>query len=167
MTDWYKNDELFRKEVSKGHAYERYVADYLSDEGLDASITEQTVRDHVRDASQYEKELDIIVEGRPCEVKSRDLWFTGPHNFPYDTIFVDTVSGWNAKDPEPVAVLCVSQKSKAIIVLPISSTREQWTSTKRWDHVRKINDLFYEAPADFWAPVGAFVRRMKQLKNSK
>lgn len=76
------------------------------------------------------------------EVKSRRLNFNEqPNSYPKSTAFVDTEFGWKLKDPLPLAVVLVSQETGSLLVIPISSM-PTWTTTRRFDNVRKIEDTF-------------------------
>jgi len=81
----------------------------------------------------------------PIEIKSRDLEFTSVEDFPYPSVFVDTVSGWAAKKPKPLAVVVLSQHSESTIVVPKSSLHK-WAKIRAVDHVRHIEDLWYSCP---------------------
>lgn len=163
--DWFDNDELFLSECEKGHKWERYVAHFLSLQGLKIDIEEQTLRKTIAEADQYKNTIDLECKGVRIEVKSRDIVFHTVNDFPYETILVDTVSGWEAKDPPPHLVLCVSQKTGAMIFLPATSkSKDKWFQRQRFDHVRKITDNFYEAPKHMWKPVDQLTTILKRVK---
>jgi len=175
--DWFENDELFLRECAEGHRWERYIAGLLRREGFDADTPKQTLREHVSEAPEYLEDSDVIVklpsvddQGNPWErelsfeVKSRKVMFRTPRDFPYEHIFVDTVSGWDAKNPRPAAVICVSQFTHQVMVLS-SGTQEHWGIEKRHDRLRGFTTDFYVAPRELWAPWGSFVRRLRKLSS--
>jgi len=167
-TDWFQNDALFLRECAEGHKWERYVVGLLTRDGLKASCPKQTLRDHVSQAHQYLQDSDVVVEvgsGRELvfEVKSRRVKFKSPADFPYDDVFVDTVSGWDAKEPRPVGVICVSQVTHSVMVLP-AGTQPKWERERRYDHVRGFETDFYVASRELWGSYGSLVKRLKQLK---
>jgi hypothetical protein len=148
--DWFENDDLFFAELAKGHQYAAEVCRRLKILGIDASVPPRSKRIHVDDRDLYDDETDIIIPGTPpytIEVKSRDLSFNCAHDFPYDTAFVDTVSGWNHKHPKPIAVILVSQATLGLAVIK-GSTRPAWTIQESFDNVRHISDRFYMVPRE-------------------
>ena len=168
--DWFDNDDLFLRECAEGHRWERYVAELLRRKGVDAACLKQELRAHVSEAPSYLTDSDVVVtlaSGRQLvfEVKSRRVFFNGPRDFPDEDIFVDTVSGWEGKDPKPAAVICISQLTKRVIVLA-TATQPQWRQERRRDRVRDIETTFYAAPRELWAPLGALVRRLEVLNAS-
>lgn len=164
MTDWLNNDALFTTECRKGHAWERYVASFLSLQGLHVDVKPQHIRNHVSQRHRYKNTVDLSCEGALIEVKSRHLVFHTPSDFPHPTIFVDTVSGWDAKYPKPDALLCVSQQTGAMICLGTSKTSSQWGVSVKRDHTRGIEDSFYEAPRDLWKPIESLVQVLHRIR---
>lgn len=148
--DWWDNDDLFRSEVAEGHKWERRVAEKLAEWGFEVQIGPQTVRESAGQIKDYAKELDLLVEGLRCEVKSRRLTFGGPSDYPYDDAIVDTVFGFDKKQPEPHLCLCVSQPTGFLIGLPVKRTRPQWTSRHTYDRFRQIEVLNYYADKGLW-----------------
>lgn len=161
--NWFQNDALFTQECRKGHKWEKYVAAFLKLQGLEVELKEQTIREHVRDAPQYKPSSDLLCEGVLMEIKSRGIIFHTPGDFPYETIFVDTENGWVAKNPRPKAIICISQKTGAMMWLP-SSTESQWKKTTRTDHVREIEDTFYEAERKLWKPIHILCQTLKEKR---
>lgn len=162
--DWFKNDDLFFSELEKGHRFTIEVARRLRLLGINANITPITKRIHIDDRDLYDDEADIIVPGSPnyiIEVKSRDLYFECAHDFPYETIFVDTVSGWSKKNPKPIAVVNVSRKTLGMTVVR-ASTRGQWSTKTVHDHIRNIDDTFYVMDKNCLVGFGALVEYLKQ-----
>src|SRR5689334_18766566 len=127
MTDWFSNDELFRRELSVGHQYAELVAARLREEGLHVVVTPMEVRADIDDRHRFANEFDLLVgERAPCiiDVKSRDLAFSGD-DYPYPSAFVDTVGGWNAKATKPMAIVLVSQRTQAMRVVSVRR-QPQW-----------------------------------------
>ena len=95
-------------------------------------------------------------------MKSRRLRFSGPDDFPYESVLVDTVSGWEAKTHKPAAIVCVSQFTEGMCVIP-GSTYALWKKAVRWDRVRRIRDTFYEVPRTELRPVGDLVAWLRTM----
>lgn len=160
---WIENEELFRQEMQTGHEHERFLGGKLSRLGFDVELSDHTFRDDVSEIDNYKDEQDLIVEGYICEVKSRDLDFTKPSNFPYEHIFVDTVEGWEQKEQPPHVVLCISQETRSTIMLS-RSTKNEWDRHRTSDTVRGIDDTFYRAHRDLWEPFDYFINRLIEQK---
>jgi len=76
------------------------------------------------------------------EVKSRNESFISGNTYPYETVFVDTVSGYNAKETKPLAYIIISRPTGAMVVLKTLSSKG-WNIESKFDHVRKIKEDFY------------------------
>ena len=147
---WSENDELFFSELDKGHAFQSIVADIFRQKGFLVEQPKKRVRKHISEAAKFaENEIDLLVgsENKKIlfEVKSRNLYFTKPENYPFDTAFVDTVSSWDQKRKKPAATILISQKTKSIVVVP-SSSFSQWKEEKKRDRVRDIEDTWWTVP---------------------
>ena len=156
---WYENDALFREQVAAGHRWERYVAASLALQGLEVRLSEQSVRDHVKNAHLYKGGVDLWVAGVLAEIKSRGFAYHTPLDFGHDTILVDTVPKWDLKDPEPVLVLCVSQLTGAVIATS-SCVKDHWVRKHKYDNVRGIEEEFYIAHRKVWLPIEKIVANL-------
>jgi hypothetical protein len=163
-TPWLDNDALFFAQVGIGHRHALHVGTMILAEGLPVQVTKPTLRESVADRAQYLDELDVLVGSRSpvtLEIKSRNLRFTSPADYPFNTAFVDTVSGWNAKPAKPAAVVLVSQITLAALVISVKHTRDSWTTRRGHDGVRNIDDTWYMVPKSGLAP---FTTLLKWLK---
>lgn len=151
VSAWFKNRELFEKMLREGHRWEMHVADVLEGLGYDVDRPPPivTVGD-VNNRADYVDQKDITANGVVLEVKSRNLEFTCPTDFPYETVFVDTKSGFQAKNVKPRIYVCVSQKTKGIIALDVEKTFDDWGVARTWDSVRRINLTAYDCHRTKW-----------------
>ena len=156
QTPWAENDELFRRELEEGHRWASKVGALLEAEGLQVAVTPMEWRATLADADQFASEYDLLVEGQIVDVKSRRLDFTGAHDFPYRTVIVDTVAGWDAKPVKPVAVIDISQKTGGVFVVPVS-TFPEWRQEPAYDRVRQIREVNYTVARDLIRPLEDFV----------
>lgn len=150
-SDWFSNEELFRSQLQTGHDYAVLVAERLRRDGLALEVTPMEVRDDIEDRHRFSDEYDLLVGStRPCriDVKSRSLYFSGAADYPHPTAFVDTISGWNAKKHKPMAIVLVSQPTKAMVVVSVRDAPHGWTREQRYDNKRKITDWFYMVSTD-------------------
>jgi hypothetical protein len=153
VSDWFDNDELFRRELEEGHGFAVHVAERFREKGIAAHVTPMEWRASIDDRTRFADEFDLKVgERAPCriDVKSRRLDFTGPHDYPWSTALVDTVYGWKAKDKKPAAIVLVSQATSGLAVIRVSSCGE-WVVRRRFDNVRRIYDDFFEVRRELLA----------------
>jgi len=159
--NWRDNDALFFKELREGYEWQKLVAAYFEKSGLNVQMPELTIRDSFEKAGEYIDTKDLLVNGYVIEVKSRREGFTTAKSFPYDTIFVDTVLGYDSKVTKPLAYVMVSRETKAMLCLPSYSKPDYWTQETRFDRVRKINETFYMAPKNKLRSLDALVEQIK------
>lgn len=162
--DWFENDELFRRECAAGHAWERHAGHFFLLHGFETHLGKQTIRDHVSQAHRYAAQLDLTCEGVRFEVKSRNVVFHTPDDFPFETIFVDTVGGWDQKPVKPNILLCISRETGAIIWLPTAATKDRWAIVAKHDNVRSIDERFYEAPKRLWRKSEELVDVLRKMQ---
>lgn len=164
MTQWAENDELFISELKKGHQWQTLPQVFFQLQGLKVEMPDLSVRSNIAEAGHWINTTDLIVEGNPLEVKSRDEAFTAPDTFPYSTIIVDTVAGFDAKKEKPIAYIMISRKTGCMLALA-SNSQSQWEIQERFDHVRKITDKFYFASTSLLRPLNTLVNFLR--KNGK
>lgn len=164
MTSWMQNHALAERECRTGWVFEAYVAQCLQARGLDVEVPEKSWRASVEDRHAYENEVDMRVNGLRISVKSRRVAFSCPDDIPQNRnpLFVDTVRKWELMDPEPVAVVCVSQLTKGVIWTP-SYRKWQWTAKHARDATRGYSDAFYAADRSLWFPLDDLVREMHSV----
>lgn len=159
MRDLGYSQELFVRELKIGHKWTEYVAEILNSEGIKCEATPMSIRKTEKERLSFATEKDVVLQNMPgnIEVKSRRLNFNEqPNSYPKSTAFVDTEFGWKLKDPLPLAVVLVSQETGSLLVIPISSM-PTWTTTRRFDNVRKIEDTFLLVNKKHLKPWSEFV----------
>jgi hypothetical protein len=164
LSDWFSNDELFRRELEEGHIHAADVAARLRASGLPVAVTPLEWRQSIEDRHTFSDEIDLTVGTRHpsrVDVKSRRLIFDGPGDYPYPTALVDTVAGWEAKARKPVAIVLASQHTGGLAVIRVS-TRQEWTTRRRFDDVRRIEDDFYEVDRHLLASFDEFVAWLRR-----
>ncbi len=110
----------YKSAMESGHAFNKIVAMRLESEGISAEVPEFSFAQSKEEIKEYTlNDKDIIVGDQVIEVKSRNLNFNdNPESFPYDDLIIDTVSGYEAKDPKPIAYVMVSQSTGGMFVFP-------------------------------------------------
>lgn len=129
------SDEDFKERLTAGKIWEHKIAQILIDNGIDAVVpTDLEIKDD-RDKEEFaRKDKDIVVGDKVIEVKSRadTCIFTGPDDFPFSDIFLETESGWNKKEVKPDYYVIVSQQTGGVIVVP-GFTRHEWNCRRVYD----------------------------------
>lgn len=154
--DWMENDALFLQELTKGHRFERLVAQRLLEKGFTVQVPRKSIRSNVTEIHKYKNEVDLYV-GRwqklptKIEIKSRDLYFTCPDDVPEwcMPLFVMTEDSWKQTDEKPAAILVVSQQTGAIIATS-SVWQHKWHVIRAPDSVRGIRVTTYAADRELW-----------------
>ena len=80
------------------------------------------------------------------EIKVRGLEFTGPHDFPYSTVFVDDLSGLS-KGRVPFAWVYISDRTGEWVWLSSLDRDESWQEQTVWDSMRGFSVPTLVAPA--------------------
>ena len=143
--NWMENEKLFVQQLRIGNKWTEYVAKKLREQNIRAFATELEIRNGVDDRHRFTNEQDILFETMSgcVEVKSRKIKFgKDPLSYPMQTAFVDTVIGWKKKSPKPLAVVLVSQITKEMLVVPVS-TESTWGTSTHFDKIRQITETSY------------------------
>lgn len=152
----------YKSAMESGHAFNKIVAMRLESEGISAEAPEFSFAQSKEEIKEYTlNDKDIIVGDQVIEVKSRNLDFSdNPESFPYDDLIIDTVSGYEAKDPKPIAYVMVSQNTGGMFVFPTAFAKS-WRVERKYDRYRKHEDNFYLAPKELARPFSQLVNKLK------
>ena len=133
-----EEDERYFAAFRVGHKINEYVASVLRERQVWAHCPPLRIRKSLDEIDYYTKKgKDVITRAGSLECKGRTVSFGWePSSFPFPDQFVDTVESFDSKEEMPVAYVMVSQKTKGIVVLPVS-TREQWTKKFVYDKTKK------------------------------
>lgn len=159
----------FAEKVRVGHVYCEYIAQQFELRGLPSEVAPLRIRrsEAERQWMMKNPDKDIIVAGRwHVEVKSIRLRFTGPQDQPYEWMFVDERIGWDLKVPPPNAVVTVSQGTRGIAVVPVS-TRNSWRTERKTDHTRGYESTFYSVHRSLMVSFDDLCHRMHQRLESQ
>lgn len=164
MAQWLNNKELFQKELITGTLWQCYVAEMFRQKGFDVLVPNLNliVGKINDDGESYINSKDLLVDGNIIEVKSRNLEFSCNSDFPFETVFIDTRQGYDAKTDKPVLYVCVSQKTGAIITLDVGKSFKHWKVERTWDSVRKINLVAYVCHRDIWMDIDGGVAILRK-----
>jgi hypothetical protein len=160
---WSENDELFKKELMEGHDWQSFPALFFQLHKLKVEIPALSIREHISEADKWKDSFDLIVEGIPLENKSRNEEFTCSADFPYHTIIVDTVKGYDIKTIKPFGYIMVSKPTGCLLWLP-SLYSNKWTKETKFDNTRKINDEFYVCETKYLQHINTLLNKLKRAK---
>jgi hypothetical protein len=145
---WIEDENFFKHMCEVGRKYEAIVMQKLIDAGIeDVQLLDDGFRKNVADIKRYTtNSKDLLIKGWPFEVKSRNVYFTDPDDWPanYWPMFLDTVAGFESKKAKPVGYIFISQKTGAMMAASTAKiNRQKWDTQRRFDRERKIWDTFY------------------------
>lgn len=150
------------RRTDRGKRNEGLVADLIAKQGFIVSVTPFSFRKTKKEIVNYRDEIDLYVGPNrlPVDVKSRRLRFTGPHDYPYETAFVDTVKGWESKTVKPVAIVLYSELTGCACAVRTSREAE-WTKTHAFDRDAGIYDEFYLVRRSDLATFNEFIQALR------
>lgn len=168
LGDTPKKTDDFRQALQTGRRYELLVASKLLEEGFWVRTPVMAEDSTTEEYTQRQQDLIVGVGGRNAviEVKSRALKFNDLNDFPFDSVFIDTVSGWDKKAVTPGTVLIISQPTEAILVVPVKSTMKHWTEEKKYIPSRGYKETSYAIDPALTKSWGWFIGRLKQLQEA-
>ena len=143
MTTWSKNDELFKKELKEGYAWQELPALFFKLNGFIVDMPELTIREgSIKNAAPFFNTLDLKVNNKRIEVKSRKETFTSPESFPYDTTIVDTVKKFNKREEKPFAYIMISRFTGCMLWVDCA-TKDEWQIVEKFDKTRHFPEKFF------------------------
>lgn len=152
---------------TRGIQIQRVVAKYLNAVGVPCHVpTKQYDPDNPKPYAAYE--LDIVLEAIPydLEIKARTLSFTNdPDSYPFDTVIVDTVKGYEVKDTKPLAYVLYSEPTGCLLAVA-PSTRPYWVKEHLYASNVKFIDAFYLCPREHLRPMSSLIERIHELQNA-
>lgn len=115
--------------------------------------------------TKFEKDIIFDWTDKCLEVKSSTREFTDDvFQYPFDSLFVDTVSGYDAKVDKPLAYVLISQKTRGIVCIS-PKTYDKWRKVNTFDHKREIMEWFYSAPKGVLQPFDSLVNHLIKIQN--
>lgn len=151
-----------------GGFWSKEVAKVLNSRGVRCVAPDVKIANNSYERDEMTKfEKDIIFDWTDMclEVKSSTRDFTDDISlYPFDSLFVDTVSGFDAKVVKPVAYVLISQKSRGIVCIS-PKTIAQWRKVNTFDNKRQIMEWFYSAPKSVLRSFDDLVAYLKKLQD--
>ena len=144
-------DSIFLQELRASHEWALWAGLQFLKAGFTVQVPPLQVRPNRECLDNYTDHGDLFVWRSPrdrlrFECKSRRIGFTGRHDYPFDTAFVDRVGTWKRKTKaRPAAILLISQETRAIMAIGVW-TEGAWIIQTKEDHVRNYTRTYYLAP---------------------
>jgi hypothetical protein len=142
--------ERFLDLVAKAHQSERQFVAGLRDRGIAAAHGKKLVLPDHNPKKDFCPTLDALAMVS-LEIKVRKLSFTGPEDFPYDTVFLDDESGLS-KGPCPFAWVLISKPTGAWVWASALDRSDDWKFQTVWDSLRGFQIRALVAPASCLRP---------------
>jgi hypothetical protein len=151
-----------------GGFWSKEVAKVLNGRGVRCVAPDVKIakNNHERDEmTKFEKDIIFDWTDKCLEVKSSTREFTDDvFQYPFDSLFVDTVSGYDAKVDKPLAYVLISQKTRGIVCIS-PKTYDKWRKVNTFDHKREIMEWFYSAPKGVLQPFDSLVNHLIKIQN--
>jgi hypothetical protein len=149
---------------AEGQKWQEYVAKTLRRVGIQAEAESEPwdeTRERVEEFAKYQ--ADLIVGGRyPFEIKSKVVPFTSPTDYPFDTVLLDTVDGWDKKVIKPRGLLIVSQPTGAILGFGLKS-HPKFGTVNIYDKYVEQHDYYYTLPKRLLLSFDEIVAGMRKM----
>jgi hypothetical protein len=114
-----EDHDYIRAKIKAGWDWEDYVIRRLAEDYriYDVKCRARSFRKSVADIATYTVHSgDLLIRGRLFEIKSRNVKFTAPSDWPtWWPLYVDTWDGYRAKLPKPWCYIHVSQDTGAFM----------------------------------------------------
>jgi hypothetical protein len=151
-----------------GGFWSKEVAKVLNGRGVRCVAPDVKIakNNHERDEmTKFEKDIIFDWTDKCLEVKSSTREFTDDVlEYPFDSLFVDTVSGYDAKVEKPLAYVLISQKTRGIVCIS-PKTYDKWRKVNTFDRKREIMEWFYSAPKGVLQPFDSLVDHLIKIQN--
>lgn len=142
--------DKFLRLLKTAHQSEREFVTGLRGHGIAAAHGRKVVMPDHNPKKDFCQSLDAIGMVS-LEIKTRNLKFTAPSDFPYPTVFLDDEQGLS-RGPSPFAWVLVSKHTGAWVWASALDRDDQWRFETVWDSLRGFNIRALVAPASVLRP---------------
>ena len=152
--------EAFLKRLKKGHDLQLDVGRRFLEDGF--IVTVHPYQEHGSD------DYDILVKPtdgskwREIEVKGNGKYFTSLDDFPYESVFVETVKRWEGREVPPVYYVIVSYKTGEALCIH-HSTHPHWSSIRTKDTQKNLYDDFLTCPKIYCETWDTMIGRLRGI----
>lgn len=146
----------FQKALSRGQAAERKWVDDIRSLGRSAAHGLKL------QIASHDKRTDHVDSPDACalvsiEIKERNLDFSDPESWPYDTVYVDDLRGMGMERMRHIAYVFISAKTGDWVWLSTLDRDASWKETVTFDRTRNHEIPILEAPKKFLRPAETLI----------
>lgn len=125
------HDERFLDQLVDGYRWQVYVLNAIMAEGYWGRVHPLRVRPDRRVASRYSDSFDILIGGYngwfvDVEVKARSQRFDSPDTFPFETVLVEPMRRFEARDGDLPDYWAVVSTVTGSIMIASSTDIDEW-----------------------------------------
>jgi hypothetical protein len=152
--------EAFLKRLKKGHDLQLDVGRRFLEDGF--IVTVHPYQEYGSD------DYDILVKPsdgakwREIEVKGNGKYFTDVDDFPYSSVFVETVKRREGRETPPVYYVIVSYKTGAALCIH-NNTNPHWSSIRTKDTQKDLYDDFLTCPKELCETWDEMIGRLRGI----
>lgn len=152
---------FFRDFIRSVRDTHRFVRD-LERGGVECSVPESSLRmsaEHITEADDGGVDFFVGRDLHSVQIKYRGYSFREPSDFPFDTVIVDTVLGWEKLQTVPDWYLLTNSRRDRFMALDVSETRSEWVVEEKYDPTRLNDREFHSCPKDLFLSQEEFIER--------
>ena len=157
-----KDDDIFLDDLLHGYKWQLYVLNALQAYGYWGRICPLRVRPDKAHRRAYSDKFDILIGGcdgwvLDVEVKARSQPFGEPRSFPFDNVFIEPLSRFEArKGSYPDWWAVVSTKNCSIIFTPDCHM-------KSWNSEVSMGRSYMSAPREVFVSLDQFLEQLPPI----
>ncbi len=125
----------FQDALLRGHQAERDWVEEVRDEGRAVAHGKKTVQPKYDPSGEKVQNPDAVALIR-VEIKQRDLKFTSPEDFPYDSAFVSNINNEQADRTAPLVYILRSAPTRCWVWVLGADRNDEWTESMVRDTTR-------------------------------
>jgi hypothetical protein len=117
-----RDEKTFREAITEGDRAAASLAWTLRWLGLSVVKPSLIIRPTERERRDYDDGgVDLLVSGRPVQVKRRSQRFFQPEDFPFKEVIYDSLTGFRKLDRKPAAYLLLDQTWLGCLAIPAAA----------------------------------------------
>jgi hypothetical protein len=141
----------FQDALLRGHQAERDWVEEVRDEGRAVAHGKKTVQPKYDPSGQKVQNPDAVALIR-VEIKQRDLKFTSPEDFPYDSAFVCNINNEGADRTAPLLYVLRSAPTRCWVWVLGADRNDEWTESTVRDTTRGTTLRMLSCPKSHLRP---------------
>lgn len=146
----------FHAALRNGHAAERKWVDDARKAGASVAHGRKLlIKKHNKNTDHVESPDAVALLS--IEIKERSLSFTGPDDYPYDTVFVDDLRGLGRETLKNFAYVFLSKPTGKWVWLTCLDRDESWTEETVFDRGRRHEVPTLVCPKKFLRPAQSLI----------